>query len=302
MALFYHGLNQTELALRHMSRALLLLSLSSGPNHPDVAATFINVAMMYQDIGKMNTALRYLQEALKKNERLLGEEHIQTAHEKKTYDILVKQLGEEDSRTRDSQNWMKTFKMRELQMNAQKQKGQALNAASAQKAIDILKDIKHAQVVVANPDLLHAFQAAAVAGGSGSGSSSGSINKSLNAAIIGETLPRGRGVDERAARAAAEVRKRAAARGLLIRPHGVPVQALPPLTQLLNVINSGATPDTVTNEEAGGVKEANGQSSNGPVDTQKDQPSGQLQAPVGLGKGLTSLEAKKQKAKAKVAA
>ncbi|KAL2972438.1 hypothetical protein AAZX31_15G253600 [Glycine max] len=137
MALFYHGLNQTELALRHMSRAFLLLSLSSGPDHPDVAATFINVAMMYQDIGKMNTALRYLQEALKKNERLLGEEHIQTAvcyhalaiafncmgafklshqHEKKTYDILVKQLGEDDSRTRDSQNWMNTFKMRELQV------------------------------------------------------------------------------------------------------------------------------------------------------------------------------------------
>ncbi|KAJ6315428.1 hypothetical protein OIU78_018837 [Salix suchowensis] len=160
MALFYHGLNQTDLALRHMSRALLLLSLSSGPDHPDVAATFINVAMMYQDIGKMNTALRYLQEALKKNERLLGEEHIQTAvcyhalaiafncmgafklshqHEKKTYDILVKQLGEEDSRTQDSQNWMKTFKARELQMNAQKQKGQTLDATSAQKAIDILK-------------------------------------------------------------------------------------------------------------------------------------------------------------------
>nr|GLL21982.1 clustered mitochondria protein-like [Ipomoea trifida] len=58
MTLFYHGLNQTELALRHMSRALLLLGLSSGPDHPDVAATFINVAMMYQDIGKMDTALR----------------------------------------------------------------------------------------------------------------------------------------------------------------------------------------------------------------------------------------------------
>ncbi|KAK1401253.1 clustered mitochondria protein-like [Heracleum sosnowskyi] len=162
MALFYHGLNQTELALRHMSRALLLLGLSSGPDHPDVAATFINVAMMYQDTGKMNTALRYLQEALTKNERLLGEEHIQTAvcyhalaiafncmgafklshhHEKRTYDILVKQLGEEDSRSRDSQNWMNTFKMRELQMTAQKQKGQTLNAASTQKAIDILKHI-----------------------------------------------------------------------------------------------------------------------------------------------------------------
>jgi len=37
-------------------------------------------------------------------------------HEKKTYDILVKQLGEDDSRTRDSQNWMNTFKMREVQV------------------------------------------------------------------------------------------------------------------------------------------------------------------------------------------
>ncbi|KAF3954144.1 hypothetical protein CMV_020471 [Castanea mollissima] len=315
MALFYHGLNQTELALRHMSRALLLLSLSSGPDHPDVAATFINVAMMYQDIGNMNTALRYLQEALKKNERLLGEEHIQTAvcyhalaiafncmgafklshqHEKKTYDILVKQLGEEDSRTRDSQNWMKTFKMRELQMNAQKQKGQALNAASAQKAIDILK---------AHPDLIQAFQAAATAGGSGS--SGTSVNKSLNAAIIGDNPPRGRGVDERAARAAAEVRKKAAARGLLIRPHGVPVQAMPPLTQLLNIINSGMTPDAAEGGETDGVKkEANGHPSNGPVDSKNDElTSGQEdQAPVGLGTGLASLDAKKQKAKAKAAA
>ncbi|KAM1139461.1 hypothetical protein ACFX13_040353 [Malus domestica] len=314
MALFYHGLNQTELALRHMSRALLLLSLSSGPDHPDVAATFINVAMMYQDLGKMDTALRYLQEALKKNERLLGEEHIQTAvcyhalaiafncmgafklshqHEKKTYDILVKQLGEEDSRTRDSQNWMKTFKMRELQMNAQKQKGQALNAASAQKAIDILK---------AHPDLMQAFQSAAIAGGSGS--SNPSANKSLNAAIIGETLPRGRGVDERAARAAAEVRKKAAAKGLLIRPHGVPVQAVPPLPQLLDIINSGATPPVaVENKETDGVKEANGHPANGLTDVKQEQSTTEQegQPPVGLGKGLATLDGKKQKSKTKAA-
>uniref|UniRef100_A0A2N9HZ65 CLU central domain-containing protein n=1 Tax=Fagus sylvatica TaxID=28930 RepID=A0A2N9HZ65_FAGSY len=279
MALFYHGLNQTELALRHMSRALLLLSLSSGPDHPDVAATFINVAMMYQDIGKMNTALRYLQEALKKNERLLGEEHIQTAV---CYHALAIAF-----------NCMGAFKLSH-QMNAQKQKGQALNAASAQKAIDILK---------AHPDLIHAFQAAAAAGGSGS--SGTSVNKSLNAAVIGENLPRGRGVDERAARAAAEVRKKAAARGLLIRPHGVPVQALPPLTQLLNIINSGLTPDAAVGGETDGVKtEANGHPSDGPVDSKDDQlTSGQEdQAPVGLGTGLASLDAKKQKAKAKVAA
>ncbi|KAL4562037.1 hypothetical protein LXL04_034226 [Taraxacum kok-saghyz] len=302
MALFYHGLNQSELALRHMSRALLLLSLSSGPDHPDVAATYINVAMMYQDIGKMNTALRYLQEALKKNERLLGEEHIQTAvcyhalaiafncvgayklshqasllpsfvfqHEKKTYDILVKQLGEDDSRTRDSQNWMKTFKARESQMTAQKQKGQAVTAVSAQAAIDLLK---------AHPDLMHAFQAASAGGASGSGGG-GSNNT-----VSGENFQRGGGrggVDERSARAVAEARKKAAARGLLIRPHGVPVQALPPLTQLLNIINSGMTPDT-----------------NGPVDPQgQGQGQGQGQTPVGLGPGLGALDPKKQKQAAK---
>lgn len=320
MALFYHGLNQTELALRHMSRALLLLSLSSGPDHPDVAATFINVAMMYQDIGKMDTALRYLQEALKKNERLLGEEHIQTAvcyhalaiafncmgayklshqHEKKTYDILVKQLGEEDSRTRDSQNWMKTFKMREIQMNAQKQKGQVLNAASAQKAVDILK---------ANPDLMHAFQAAANSGGTTS-SSNTSVKKSLNAAIASEVgaHPRGRGVDERAARAAAEVRKKAAARGLLIRPHGVPVQAVPPLTQLLNIINSGMTPDSSTNNEemeVANTKVEDGNLSNVQETATEEKPKldKEDQAPVGLGKGLSALDSKKQKMKQKAAA
>lgn len=150
---------------------------------------------------------------------------------------------------------------------------------------------------------MHAFQAAAAAGGSGS--SGTSVNKSLNAAIIGETLPRGRGVDERAARAAAEVRKKAQARGLLIRPHGVPVQALPPLTQLLNIINSGMTPDAVDNGETDEAKkELDGHPSNGLVDSKNDQlTSGQEdRAPAGLVAGLPSSDAKKQKAKAKAAA
>ncbi|ESQ45291.1 hypothetical protein EUTSA_v10010065mg [Eutrema salsugineum] len=289
MALFYHGLNQTELALQNMGRALLLLGLSSGPDHPDVAATFINVAMMYQDMGKMDTALRYLQDALKKNERLLGPEHIQTAvcyhalaiacnsmglfklsqqHEKKTYDILVKQLGEDDSRTKDSQNWMKTFEMRELQKNAQKQKGHAVNAANTQKAIDLLK---------ARPDLIEAFQNAAAAS---------ERNNAMNAAVLGEAQPRGRGFDERAARAAAEVRKKAAAKGLLVRPHGgVPVQAMPPLSQ---VVSSDSSKKIGENGEAK-VEEKKASSENGKA--------ANVGAPAGLGAGLTSLDRKKQKAK-----
>uniref|UniRef100_A0A7N2LBX1 Uncharacterized protein n=1 Tax=Quercus lobata TaxID=97700 RepID=A0A7N2LBX1_QUELO len=114
-----------------------------------------------------------------------------------------------------------------------------------------------------------------------------------------------RGVDERAARVAAEVRKKDAARGLLICPHGVPIQAIPPLNQLLNIINSIVTPDVAEGGETDGVKkEANGHPSNGPVDSKNDElTSGQEdQSPVGLGTSLASLNAKKQKAKAKAAA
>ncbi|CAK9881826.1 unnamed protein product [Sphagnum jensenii] len=250
MALFYHGLNQTELALRHMARTLLLLNVSCGSDHPDVAATFINIAMMYQDIGKMNVALRYLQEALKRNERLLGHEHIQTAvcyhalaiafncmgayklslqHERSTYNILVKQLGEEDSRTRESANWIKTFQIRENQAHAQKQRGQqSMSIAAVQKAAEALK---------ARPDLVQAFQAAAASASASRGPLGKGAGASYNAADI---LPRSRGTDERAARAANEVRKKAAARGLNVRPQaGVPGQSIPPLGDLLSLINGG---------------------------------------------------------------
>ena len=91
----------------------------------------------------------------------------------------------------------------------------------------------------------------------------------------------------------------------MICPHGIPVQALPPLTQLLNIINSGMTPDAAEGGETDGVKkEANSDPSNGPMDSKNDElTSGQEdQAPIELGTGLASLDAKKQKAKAKAAA
>ncbi|KAL6633659.1 hypothetical protein ACP70R_026330 [Stipagrostis hirtigluma subsp. patula] len=293
MALFYHGLNQTELALRHMSRTLLLLSLASGPDHPDVAATLINVAMMYQDASNMNTALRYLQEALMKNERLLGPDHIQTAlsiqHETKTHDILVKQLGNDDSRTKDSENWLKTFTEREKQVNAQKQKGQGTNP-SATTLDNLLK---------ANPALLQAMKAAAIQSGEGSAN----VNRSLNAAVVGEGVPRLRGVDERAARATAEARKKAAARGLNVR-NGPNASSAAELAQILKLINSAASASatSATSDTASQGQSTNGPAPNGTTTEAKDaDTNGQSSksgggAPVGLG---TSLEMKKQKSKQK---
>lgn len=303
MALFYHGLNQTELALRHMSRTLLLLSLASGPDHPDVAATLINVAMMYQDASNMSTALRYLQEALKKNERLLGPGHIQTAvcyhalaiafscmgayklsiqHETKTHDILVKQLGNDDSRTKDSENWLNTFKGREQQVNAQKQKGRGTNPSDS--AIDFIK---------AHPGLYQAMKAIQ------SGDGSANINKSHNAAVVGEGLPRGRGVDERGAKATAEARKKAAARGVTLR-NVPPANSVSELNQILSLINSAATSattNTQTTESEG--KQSNGPALNGTKETKETNgPPAKADGhtPVGLG---ASLELKKQKSKQK---
>lgn len=140
------------------------------------------------------------------------------------------------------------------------------------------------------------------------------VNKSLNAAVIGEALPRGRGVDERAARAVAEARKRAAARGILVRPSAVPMQPLPSLSQLMNIIHSSTTTDTPatvqpqSNEaEASQAQpnEAKVAANGGPIqDSSTKSPNangsvGKDQAPVGLGTSLASQESKKQKHKSK---
>jgi hypothetical protein len=53
------------------------LHLTCGPSHPNTAATYINVAMMEEGLGNVHVALRYLHEALKCNQRLLGADHIQ---------------------------------------------------------------------------------------------------------------------------------------------------------------------------------------------------------------------------------
>lgn len=64
---------------RYVNRALYLLHLTCGPSHPNTAATYINVAMMEEGLGNVHVALRYLHEALKCNQRLLGADHIQVS-------------------------------------------------------------------------------------------------------------------------------------------------------------------------------------------------------------------------------
>ncbi|URE38722.1 hypothetical protein MUK42_03750 [Musa troglodytarum] len=318
IALFYHGLNQTELGLRHMSRTLLLLSLSSGPDHPDVAATFINVAMMYQDIGNMETALRHVSSVIlvelayrmMLEFALTGIKGIgggSSPSISKANSDDTKQMGKVEvilSTNMGVLLHLQAYSVLDItfffylcscsyafiitllfslnQVSAQKQKGQTVDSFCL-KAIHILK---------ANPELAHAFQTAAR-----SWNASLTVNKSLNTSVVGEALLRGRGVDERAAQAVAEARKKAAARGILVRQNAAPVQPLPPLSQLLNIINSSSTPDAPTSGQAQEEPRdaSNGWVSDGSVGATDASGSGHKdQAPVGLGTSLASLDSKKQ--------
>lgn len=70
---------------RYVNRALFLLHFTCGMSHPNTAATYINVAMMKEGMGNVHVALRYLHEAPKCNQRLLGADHIQVPHYIYTY-------------------------------------------------------------------------------------------------------------------------------------------------------------------------------------------------------------------------
>lgn len=132
--------------------------------------------------------------------------------------------------------------------------------------------------------------------------------------------PRTRGApDERAARAVNEARKKAAARGLQVRPQAAaPNQSVPPLGDLLSLINSGvagkaplasSTPRGTLKAQTAGKKAASGTATpksvpvsavaNGPVQATAAAADVSGPSPIGLGNGLGGLESKKKKSKSK---
>jgi len=58
--LFSHCLHHNRRALLYMRRAEYLLRIIGGADHPDVAALYINTAMIYLDLNEIKTALRYM--------------------------------------------------------------------------------------------------------------------------------------------------------------------------------------------------------------------------------------------------
>jgi protein TIF31 len=136
-----------------------------------------------------------------------------------------------------------------------------------------------------------------------SGDGSTNVNRSLNAAVVGG-VPRVRGVDERAARATAVARKKAAARGLSVR--NGPTNNTSELDHIFNLISSAASAPATAAASSNAQKPAseggvsNGSASNDTTGESKDAdmkgPSAKStsNAPVGLG---TSLESKNKSKK-----
>jgi tetratricopeptide (TPR) repeat protein len=60
-----------------MYRALSILKVSAGENHPDIAALYLNLGLMYQDFEHFQAAIDCFLESLYRNLQIFGERHLQ---------------------------------------------------------------------------------------------------------------------------------------------------------------------------------------------------------------------------------
>ena len=67
-----------------------------GPEHPDVAASLNNLAVLYDDQGKYAQAEPLYQRALAIVEKALGPEHPHVATSLETYAIMLRETGRDD--------------------------------------------------------------------------------------------------------------------------------------------------------------------------------------------------------------
>lgn len=49
LALYHHTCGYFSKAFEYMYRALTILKISAGENHPDISSIYLNLGLMYQD-------------------------------------------------------------------------------------------------------------------------------------------------------------------------------------------------------------------------------------------------------------
>ena len=79
MASTHHDLGQLDQALTHQERALAILEKTLGPEHPDVATSLNNLALIQIDQGKQGDAISRQRRVFDIYEKKMGPEHPNTA-------------------------------------------------------------------------------------------------------------------------------------------------------------------------------------------------------------------------------
>lgn len=48
--MYYHNCGYFSMSFTYMHRALMILSLVAGDNHPEIASVYLNLGLMYQEV------------------------------------------------------------------------------------------------------------------------------------------------------------------------------------------------------------------------------------------------------------
>lgn len=62
-----------------MHKAINILKVVAGDNHPDISSISLNLGLMYQDVENYHAAIDCFTDSLYRNIALYGDDHIQVA-------------------------------------------------------------------------------------------------------------------------------------------------------------------------------------------------------------------------------
>jgi protein TIF31 len=168
LGMLCHNVGQSEFGLKHFLRARYLCELVCGFDHPDMATIMTNISMMYQDMNDTQRSVKFLREALRINETILGATHVQTAqshhalavtysmdkrfrdaieHERKSYRILCENFGDKDQRALESGKWLQHFTVSAVHQQQEINQEEKLTSQALRSITSLVKQ----QGVTVNP-------------------------------------------------------------------------------------------------------------------------------------------------------
>jgi tetratricopeptide (TPR) repeat protein len=95
--------------LEQMQRAVAAKEKAFGPDHPDVALSLSNVAVLLVELGQLAEALPYIQRAIASSEAGLGPDHPRTASALANGAEILNRLGRYEEARRMSQRALNIF-------------------------------------------------------------------------------------------------------------------------------------------------------------------------------------------------